>query len=96
MMDDFNGRYRETELYLKDYRLTTIKIYYYMPDHAFLLQEFIHQQYDIAPKYPELNKFLSYWHKNIDAVIKEVLMCQNSLVRDFKKVDNYIVSGSLH
>lgn len=95
-MNNITGRYRETELFLKDYRLTTIKVYYYMPDYVSLLQEFVLQQYDIAPQYPELNKFLLHWHKNIDAVIKEVLMSQGSLMKDFKKVDNYIVSGSLH
>ncbi|HIF11421.1 MAG TPA: hypothetical protein EYQ81_17315 [Sneathiellales bacterium] len=46
---------------LKDYRLTLAEILYHLPDHPSLLQSFIWQHLDIAPKFPELNKFLGFW-----------------------------------
>ena len=39
---------------LKGYRLTTAEILYHMPDHPALLQTFIWQELDIAPKFPVL------------------------------------------
>ena len=38
---------------LCNYRLTTAKILYHMPDHVHLLQEYIWQDYDLAPKFPK-------------------------------------------
>ena len=43
---------------LGDYRLTTAEILYHLPDHPGVLQSFIWQDYDIAPDYPVLHKFL--------------------------------------
>ena len=42
------------EAQLKGFRLTTAQIYYHLPDHPELLQEFIWQHYDLAPKFPIL------------------------------------------
>jgi uncharacterized protein Usg len=47
-------------LQLNDYRLTTAEILYHLPDHPSLLQSFIWQNYDIAPRYPELHRFLDF------------------------------------
>ena len=46
------------ELALRGYRLTTAEILYHMPDHPSVLQSFIWQELDIAPKFPVLTKFL--------------------------------------
>ena len=35
-------------------RLTTAEILYHLPDHPHLLQSFVWQQLDLAPRYPEL------------------------------------------
>ena len=43
---------------LEGYRLVTAQIVYRLPDHPALLQEFIWQELDLAPKFPVLNKFL--------------------------------------
>ena len=37
---------------LQDYRLTTAEILYHLPDHPNLLQSYIWQDLDIAPRYP--------------------------------------------
>ena len=49
---------RDLELMVKDYRLTTAEILYHMPDHPSLLQTYVWQGLDIAPKFPVLHKFL--------------------------------------
>lgn len=49
-----------------------IRIYYYLPDHSSLVQEFMWGTMDIIPEYPRINKFLQYWHDNIDAVIASI------------------------
>jgi hypothetical protein len=49
------------ELQLKGWSLTTAEIIYRMPDHRNLLQSYIWQEYDQAPKFPRLIKFLDFW-----------------------------------
>lgn len=65
---------------LTDYRLTTAKIIYHMPDHIHLLQEFIWQDYDIAPKFPILSKFLHFWTKEIDGKLHSVYVLRKGLI----------------
>ena len=52
--------------------LVLVDILYWMPDYNNVLQEFIWETDDYVPKLPRVNKFLNYWHKEIDAVINEV------------------------
>ncbi len=35
------------------------------------------QTVDVKPKYPRVNKFLNYWHNNIDAIINEVQITES-------------------
>ena len=49
-----------------------IRIYYYLPDYSSLVQEFMWSTMDIIPEYPRINKFLQYWHDNIDAAIASI------------------------
>jgi uncharacterized protein Usg len=65
---------------LKDYRLTTAKILYHMPDHALLLQEFIWQDYDVAPKYPNLFKFLGFWTREIEGKLHSVYVAKKEII----------------
>ncbi len=62
----------EFVLRLKGYSLVTVNVLYYMPDHRSILNEFIWQTMDIRPRYPRIEQFLDYWHREIDAVVKEV------------------------
>ncbi len=57
---------------LNDYRLTTAEILYRLPDHPVLLQTYIWQEYDLAPRYPELRKFLEFWENNLDGPLHSV------------------------
>ena len=59
-------------LQLKHFRLTTAHILYHMPDHPGLLQSFVWQQYDLAPKFPILHRFLDFWSRNLDGKLHSV------------------------
>ncbi len=51
---------------LRGERLTTAEIMYYMPDYRDILQTFVWQEYDLAPRFPKLIKFLDFWTHNLD------------------------------
>ncbi|WP_342642462.1 aspartate-semialdehyde dehydrogenase [Rhodoligotrophos ferricapiens] len=53
-------------------QLTTAEILYYMPDHPEILQTFVWQHYDAAPRYPRLTRFLEFWRTSIEATLAEV------------------------
>jgi uncharacterized protein Usg len=59
-------------LRLNGWRLATAEVLYYMPDHPNLLQSFVWQTLDLAPRYPRLHQFLDFWRSEIDAVIHSV------------------------
>lgn len=54
--------------------LVTIDIFYFMPQHQHLIQEFVWQTHDIVPDMPRVHKFLNYWKNNIDAVVQEIIV----------------------
>lgn len=57
---------------LDGYRLTTAKIFYHRPDFPDLLQEYIWQELDLAPRFPVLQKFLDFWESELDGDIHSV------------------------
>jgi uncharacterized protein Usg len=65
---------------LQGYRLTTAEILYHLPDHPLLVQSFIWQQLDIAPRFPELHRFLAFWESNIEGKLHSVKVAQASLI----------------
>lgn len=64
----------------RDYRLTTAEILYHMPDHPKFLQSFIWQDYDMAPRYPELLKFLDFWTREIDGKLHSVYVASQKII----------------
>ena len=66
---------------LQGYRLTTAEIVYRIPDHPAVLQTFVWQVMDIAPRYPRLNRFLDYWEANLDASLHSVRLMGSSAVK---------------
>ncbi len=66
---------------LRDYRLTTAEILYKLPDYPALLQTFVWQDMDIAPKYPVLGKFLDFWEKKIDGKLYSVKVASAELIK---------------
>lgn len=59
---------------IKERSLVTVNVLYYMPDYQSIINEFVWQTLDIGPKYPRISKFLDFWKREIDAVIKEVII----------------------
>ena len=68
------------DLYLR-YRLTTAEILYRMPDHPALLQSYLWQEYDLAPRFPGLKKFLDFWEGNLDGKLHSVRVVSAQLVK---------------
>jgi uncharacterized protein Usg len=68
------------DLMLKGYRLTTAEILYHMPDHPAVLQTFIWQELDLAPKFPILNKFLHFWQDNLEGRLHSVRVAARGLI----------------
>ena len=71
---------RNLELRLKGYRLTTAEILYHMPDHPSVLQSFIWQELDIAPRYPVLSRFLRFWETSLDGRLHSVRVATHGLI----------------
>ena len=65
---------------LKGYCLTTAEILYHMPDHPALLQSFLWQDYDMAPRFPKLLRFLEFWDSNLDGKVSRVRVCSRRLI----------------
>ena len=69
------------ELQLKGWRLTTAEIMYRMPDYRSVLQTFIWQDYDLAPKFPRLIRFLDFWSHNLEGPLASVRVAHAGIVR---------------
>ena len=65
---------------LEGRRLTTAQIYYRFPDYPQLLQEYLWQDYDVAPAFPELTRFLTFWEKEIEGSLHSVYVGSLELV----------------
>jgi len=74
------GRHVETELMLKGYGLTTAQILYHLPDHPHIIQTFIWQDYDLAPKFPALYRFLDFWNARLDGPLHSVSYTHRRLI----------------
>ncbi len=62
------------------YGLTTARILYRLPDHPRILQSYVWQDYDLAPRFPELMKFLDFWRRKLEGPIFEVKVAHSSLI----------------
>ena len=65
---------------LAGYRLTTAEILYHMPDHPGLLQSYVWQELDLAPKFPELRRFLDFWTRELDGPLHSVKVSAAGLI----------------
>ena len=65
---------------LRHYRLTTAEILYRMPDHPGVLQSFVWQDLDLAPRFPVLHRFLDFWRREIEGPLHSVRVAQARLI----------------
>ena len=66
---------------LAGYGLTTAEILYHLPDHPGLLQTFLWQEYDVAPRFPCLIRFLNFWQKELDGPLHSVRVGHSRLIK---------------
>jgi uncharacterized protein Usg len=66
---------------LAGYGLTTAQIFYRMPDHPALLQTYLWQHYDLCPQFPELNKFLEFWTRELEGPLHSVTVAHVRLIK---------------
>lgn len=80
------------ERQLQGYGLTTVQVHYYLPDHPSLLQMFLFQQYDMAPRFPRLERFLDHWRREIEAALHSVRVAHRHLIgpQEWRAVDGVI------
>ena len=73
---------------LEGFALTTAEIIYRLPDHQMLLQSYIWQDYDLAPDFPEMRKFLAFWEEKLDGPLHSVRYTHRRLIgpNEWRKV----------
>jgi uncharacterized protein Usg len=72
---------KEFNLKMQGYGLTTAEIHYRLPDHPCLLQTYIWQEYDLAPKFPALRGFLDFWERELDGALHSVRVAHQGLIK---------------
>jgi uncharacterized protein Usg len=74
---------------LAGYGLTTAQILYRRPDHQWLLQTFVWQNYDLFPKFPELQRFLAFWVEKLEGPLHSVVVAHSRLIKpaELKAID---------
>ena len=66
---------------LVGYGLTTAEILYRRPDHPWLLQTCVWQNYDLFPKFPELQRFLAFWVEKLEGPLHSVVVAHSRLIK---------------
>ena len=66
---------------LEGFSLTTAEILYRMPDYPAVLQSYVWQDYDLAPQFPALKKFLTFWRERLDGPLHSVRVAHFRLIR---------------
>jgi uncharacterized protein Usg len=72
---------RDFQRQVKGYGLTTAQIVYRRPDHPWLLQAYVWQEYDLCPDFPELNGFLQFWQKSIEGALHSITVAHSRLIK---------------
>lgn len=74
---------------LAGYGLTTANILYRLPDHPGILQSYTWQEYDLAPEFPELHRFLAFWRERLEGPLHSVEVAHQHLITpgEWRKVD---------
>lgn len=65
---------------LNHHVLTTAEILYYFPDYPDLLQQYLWQDYDRAPEFPSLKKFLNFWERNLEGRLHSIRVTNAGLI----------------
>jgi uncharacterized protein Usg len=79
----------EFQLQFEGYGLTTAHILYRIPDFETVLQTYVWQDYDLAPEFPQMRRFLDYWAASLDGRLHSVRYSHHLLIGpgEWRKVD---------
>jgi uncharacterized protein Usg len=66
---------------LNGYGLTTAEILYRIPDRQSILQSYIWQDYDVAPDFPVLRRFLDFWRRTLEGPLHSVRVAHGRLIK---------------
>ncbi|SEP47600.1 Usg protein (tryptophan operon, function unknown) [Methylobacterium sp. ap11] len=83
---------KEFRQQIEGYGLTTAHILYRIPDHPGVLQTFVWQEYDLAPRFPVLTSFLEFWKRELDGPLHSVRVAHSRLI---KPAEFHAVNGVL-
>jgi uncharacterized protein Usg len=72
---------RDFKRQMAGYGLTTANILYRRPDHPWLLQTYVWQDYDLFPRFPELHRFLAFWMEKLDGPLHSVQVAHAKLIK---------------
>ena len=74
---------------LGGYGLTTAEILYRRPDHRWLLQSYVWQDYDTFPNFPALKDLLAFWQEKLEGPLFSVTVAHCKLIKpaELKAVD---------
>ena len=77
---------------LDGYGLTTATILYHMPDHKHVLQTYVWQEYDLAPRFPVLLQFLDFWKRELEVPLHSVTVAHSRLIKpaEFQAVNGVL------
>jgi len=83
---------RDFLVQVEGYGLTTAEIHYRLPDHPALLQTYLWQEYDLAPGFPILARFLEHWRRELEGALHSVRVAHQRLIRpsEWRAVDGII------
>ncbi|MBK3398396.1 MULTISPECIES: usg protein [Methylobacterium] len=83
---------KEFKQQIEGYGLTTAHILYRIPDHPGVLQTFIWQEYDLAPRFPVLTGFLEFWKRELDGPLHSVRVAHSRLIKpaEFRAVNGVL------
>lgn len=87
-METLSPTRMEDEMVSEDFRkqvsgygLTTAHILYRRPDHHWLLQSYVWQNYDLFPEFPELHRFLAFWKEKLEGPLHSVRVAHCKLIK---------------
>ena len=84
-----NSSSKDFKKQMGGYGLTTAQILYRRPDHQWLLQTYVWQNYDLFPKFPELQRFLAFWMEKLEGPLHSVMVAHSRLIKpaELKAID---------
>jgi uncharacterized protein Usg len=80
-MEDSDMASKDFKRQMSGYGLTTAQILYRRPDHPWLLQSYVWQNYDLFPRFPELMRFLAFWAEKLDGPLHSVQVAHARLIK---------------